>query len=91
MRRTILYSLGSDLTPLTQPVPLVEDRFFTGIQNCFQYVVQEDDTILTVSLKAYNTSNYWTIIAEQNKLSDPLELTVGQVLNVPFLTAFLDL
>lgn len=48
------------------------------------YVVQEEDTLLSISSNEFN-GNYsvWYYIYLINNLEDPLDLPVGEVINLP--------
>jgi hypothetical protein len=47
------------------------------------HVVQLADTLNRVAADAYDDSNQWRAIAEQNNIDDPLDLKPGRILELP--------
>lgn len=47
------------------------------------YTVKEGDTLFIIAEKYYGEGNKFDAIAQENKLSSPDEITVGQVLQIP--------
>jgi len=47
------------------------------------HVVQAGDTLARISAQSYNDPARWRLIADQNKLEDPLDLGPGTVLQIP--------
>ena len=52
------------------------------------HVVQDFDTLSSLSGKYYKNSKYWWIIADTNNIDDPFTLAVGTVLIIPDLITF---
>jgi nucleoid-associated protein YgaU len=47
------------------------------------HIVQRGDTLSSIAAEIYRDPTRWRVIAEANRLSDPLRLNVGQALIVP--------
>lgn len=47
------------------------------------HIVRRGDTLSSIAAKIYRDPTRWRIIAEANRLSDPLRLDIGQALIVP--------
>jgi nucleoid-associated protein YgaU len=47
------------------------------------HVVQQGETLARIAAESYNDATLWRLIADQNRIDDPLELTPGTVLHIP--------
>jgi hypothetical protein len=47
------------------------------------HVVQQRETLDMIAAREYGASRYWRLIAEANKIDDPLRLKPGQMLSLP--------
>jgi Contractile injection system tube protein len=56
---------------------------FNSPDHTHVYVVQRSDTLAHVAALKYDDPRQWRAIADQNNLSDPLDLRPGLVLDVP--------
>jgi len=70
-----LVNVGSFATPMDVAAPSGE----TGRL----YVVQRADTLAHIAALKYDDPRQWRAIADQNHLTDPLDLQPGMVLDVP--------
>lgn len=51
------------------------------------YTVKPGDTFTSISTAQYGSDRYWADIAQANPLKDPIKLRVGDVINLPDLSA----
>lgn len=56
---------------------------FNSPDHTHSYVVQRGDTLARIAAEKYNDSTQWRAIADNNGLSDPLDLIPGTVLEAP--------
>jgi nucleoid-associated protein YgaU len=70
----------------------LNNSYFKVIDNCTildYYVWQEGDNLPNLSVTYYGTSTAWWIIARKNGVIDPLNLKVGDTLQIPDLSSIL--
>ena len=52
-------------------------------ENEREYVVKDGDTLGKIAEKYYGNSGYWEQLAEYNKMDNPNELHIGQIIKIP--------
>ncbi len=72
--------------PAPSPSPHVTEEATTAAQPGSTYVVQEGDTLWSISEKSYGTGYNWTDIAQVNNLRESDLLEAGQILKIPEVT-----
>lgn len=81
------YFTSRNANKQTQNEEKVTQEATTSAQPGSTYVVQEGDTLWSISEKSYGTGFDWPKIAEANKLSSTDSLEAGQKLEIPVLAA----
>lgn len=56
---------------------------FNSPDHTHAHVVQRGDTLANIAARKYDNPRQWRAIADQNQLTDPLDLQPGMVLDVP--------
>ena len=51
------------------------------------HVVQQGETLAQIAAEAYNDPTQWRAIADENAITDPLNLTPGMMLQIPVLAS----
>jgi nucleoid-associated protein YgaU len=64
----------------------IDDIRFQSPDHTRTRVVQQGDTLSRIANDAYGDPAQWRAIAEQNQITDPLDLAPGRILDIPPLT-----
>ena len=57
-----------------------DDTITTGYQT---YTIKKGDTLGSISKKFFGTTTKWKLIAETNNISNPANIKIGQLLEIP--------
>lgn len=79
----LLWNYLSQRNQPSEPQPTITQEATTAAQPGATYIVQEGDTLWSISEKSYGTGFNWTLIAEANNLSGDTALEAGQQLKIP--------
>lgn len=74
--------------PQPTPSPEVTQEATTAAKPGSTYLVQEGDTLWSISEKSFGTGFNWTDIAQANNLTESDQLEAGQELKIPEVTPF---
>lgn len=62
-------------------------RIYSGVLNkkidCSKYIIKEGERLDTLSLRFYNTSSYWWILAAASGIGWPLQISPGTIIAIP--------
>jgi nucleoid-associated protein YgaU len=67
----------------TNPEGQAQNPTTRGTAGLTSHIVHDGDSLHSISYQSYGDPSKWRVIAEANRIDDPLQLRRGQSLSVP--------